>query len=167
MNDIFKRRSCRSFLDKEVSIEDIKDMLYAAMQAPSAMRQIPWEFVIVGKEEIPTLMNCSHGAGSLRECNKAVIFVMRNDLRCPEFLEQDMSSALDNFMLEGANKGIGTIWIGTYPHTERVDFLKKYLNIDNPYIPFAMVGVGYPKDSNLFKFDEARFDDSKIHIGKW
>ena len=79
MNDIFKRRSCRSFKDMEVKIEDIKEMLYAAMQAPSAMRQIPWDFVIVGKEEIPTLMNCSHGAGSLKECDKVVIFVMRND----------------------------------------------------------------------------------------
>lgn len=166
MNDIFKRRSCRSFKDQEVKMEDIKEMLYAAMQAPSAMRQIPWDFVVVDKVEIPTLMNCSHGAGSLRECNKVVIFVMRNDLRCPEFLEQDMSSALDNFMLEGANRGIATIWIGTYPHEERVDFLKKYLKIDNPYIPFAMVGVGYPKE-DIFKFDETRFDDSRIHIGKW
>lgn len=167
MNDIFKRRSCRSFLDKEVDIKDIKEMIYAAMQAPSAMKQIPWDFVIVDKKEIPTLMNCSHGAGSLRECNKVVIFVMRNDLRCPEFLEQDMSSALENFMLEGKDLGLGTIWIGTYPHEERVNFLKKYLKIDDPFIPFAMVGVGYPKDSNIFKFEENRFDDERIHIGKW
>jgi len=167
MNDIFKRRSCRSFKDKPVKLDDVKEMIYAAMQAPSAMRQIPWEFVIVDKNEIPNLINCSHGAGSLKECDKVVIFVMRNDLRCPEFLEQDMSSCIENFMLEGCNLGLGTIWIGTYPHEERVDFLKKYLNIDNPYIPYAMVGVGYPKDENLFKFDETRFDDKRIHIGKW
>ena len=55
MNDIFMRRSCRSFLDKEVKMSDLKEMLYAAMQAPSAMRQIPWHFVIVDKKEIPTL----------------------------------------------------------------------------------------------------------------
>ena len=166
MNDIFKRRSCRSFKDKEVRLEDIKEMLYAAMQAPSAMKQIPWEFVIVDKKEIRSLMNCSHGAQSLRECNKVVIFVMRNDLRCPEFLEQDLSCAVDNFMLQGKDLGLGTIWIGTYPHKERVDFLKNYLNIDEPFIPFAMVGVGYPSDDNLFKFDENRFDDTKIHVGK-
>ena len=167
MNKIFERRSCRSFIGKEVDINIIKEMIYAAMQAPSAMRQIPWHFVIVDKTEIPNLINCSHGAGSLKECDKVVIFVMQNDLRCPEFLEQDMSSALENFMLEGRDHGLGTIWIGTYPHSERIDYLKKYLNIDNPYIPFAMVGVGYPKDSNIFKFDESRFDDSRIHIGKW
>lgn len=167
MNDIFKRRSCRSFKDQEVKLDDVKEMIYAAMQAPSAMRQIPWEFVIVDKKEIPTLVNCSHGAQSLKECNKVVIFVMRNDLRCPEFLEQDMSSCIENFMLEGCNLGLGTIWIGTYPHKERVNFLKNYLKIDDPFIPYAMVGVGYPKDDNLFKFDETRFDDSKIHIGEW
>ena len=167
MNDIFKRRSCRSFIDKKVDLDLIKDMLYAAMQAPSAMRQIPWEFVVVDKDEIPTLMNCSHGAAALRECDKVVIFVMRNDLRCPEFLQQDMSASLENFMLEGKNKGLGTIWIGTYPHEERIDFLKKYLKITDPFIPFAMVGVGYPKDEDIFKFDETRFDDSKIHLGKW
>jgi len=167
MNNIFKRRSCRSFKDIEVSMEDIKEMLYAAMQAPSAMKQIPWDFVVVDKSEIKTLINCSHGAQSLKECNKVVIFVMRNDLKCPEFLQQDLSCAIDNFMLEGADRGIATIWIGTYPHKERIDFLKNYLKIDDPFIPFAMVGVGYPKDEKLFKFDETRFDDKRIHIGKW
>lgn len=167
MNKIFERRSCRSFIDKEVDITLVKEMIYAAMQAPSAMKQIPWHFVILDKKEIPTLMNCSHGAGSLRECDKVVVFIMQNDLRCPEFLEQDMSSAIENFMLEGRDLGLGTIWIGTYPHTERVNFLKDYLKIDNPYIPYAMVGVGYPKDSNIFKFEESRFDETRIHIGKW
>ena len=167
MNKIFERRSCRSFIDKEVDITLIKEMVYAAMQAPSAMKQIPWHFVILDKKEIPTLMNCSHGAGSLRECNKVVVFIMQNDLRCPEFLEQDMSSAIENFMLQGRDLGLGTIWIGTYPHEERVNFLKDYLKIDNPYIPYAMVGVGYPKDSNIFKFEESRFDETRIHIGKW
>lgn len=167
MNEIFKRRSCRNFKDLEVKMEDIKEMLYAAMQAPSAMRQIPWHFVVVDKKEIPTLMLASHGAQSLKECDKVVIFVMQNNLKCPEFLEQDMSSAIENFMLEGRNLGLGTIWIGTYPHKERVDYLKNYLKIDEPYIPYAMVGVGYPKDDKLFKFDETRFDDRRIHIGKW
>ena len=167
MNEIFKRRSCRNFKDAIVKMEDIKEMLYAAMQAPSAMRQIPWHFVVVDRKEIPTLMMCSHGAQSLKECDKVVIFVMQNNLKCPEFLEQDMSSAIENFMLEGRNLGLGTIWIGTYPHKERVDFLKNYLKIDEPYIPYAMVGVGYPKDDKLFKFDETRFDDKRIHIGKW
>ena len=167
MNKIFERRSCRSFIDKEVDITLIKEMIYAAMQAPSAMKQIPWHFVILDKREIPTLMNCSHGAGSLRECNKVVVFIMQNDLRCPEFLEQDMSSAIENFMLQGRDLGIATIWIGTYPHEERVNFLKDYLKIDEPYIPYAMVGVGYPKDNNIFKFEESRFDETRIHIGKW
>ena len=167
MNKIFERRSCRSFIDKEVDITLVKEMIYAAMQAPSAMKQIPWHFVILDKKEIPTLMNCSHGAGSLRECDKVVVFIMQNDLRCPAFLEQDMRSAIENFMLEGRDLGLGTIWIGTYPHEERVNFLKEYLKIESPYIPYAMVGVGYPKDSNIFKFEESRFDETRIHIGKW
>lgn len=167
MNDIFKRRSVREYLDKDVSIDIVKEMICAAMQAPSAMKQIPWHFVLIDKPHIKDLLDCSHGAMSLKECDKAVVFVMDTSLRCPEFLEQDMSSAIENFMLEGANNGIGTIWIGTYPHEDRVNYLRNYLNIKNPFTPYAIIGLGYPKNKDAFKILDDRFDLSRIHLGKW
>ena len=43
---IFKRVSCREFTDQKVSKSDLELILRAAMQAPSARNQQPWEFLI-------------------------------------------------------------------------------------------------------------------------
>ena len=47
MSSIFHRISVRKYKDKPVEEEKIKSILKAAMQAPSAMNQQPWEFYVV------------------------------------------------------------------------------------------------------------------------
>ena len=47
MNAIFKRKSIRKFLDKEIEDEKIERLLRAGMQAPSAINSQPWEFLVV------------------------------------------------------------------------------------------------------------------------
>ena len=44
MNSIFHRVSIRKFQDKPVEPEKIETLLRAAMAAPSARNQQPWEF---------------------------------------------------------------------------------------------------------------------------
>lgn len=44
---INKRRSIRKFEDKPVEKEKIDLLLRAAMQAPSAVNEQPWEFIVV------------------------------------------------------------------------------------------------------------------------
>ena len=52
MNAIFKRKSIRNFLDKEIEDEKIERLLKAGMQAPSAMNTQPWEFIVVTNEVV-------------------------------------------------------------------------------------------------------------------
>ena len=47
MADLFHRVSIRKFKDEAVSNEDIGYILEAAMAAPSAKNQQPWEFYVV------------------------------------------------------------------------------------------------------------------------
>ena len=47
MNEIFSRVSIRKFTDQQVEREKIVTMLRAAMQAPSAHNQQPWEFYVI------------------------------------------------------------------------------------------------------------------------
>lgn len=49
MNSIFSRVSIRKYQDKPVEKEKIEAILRAAMQAPSAANQQPWEFYVVHK----------------------------------------------------------------------------------------------------------------------
>ena len=47
MENIFHRISVRRFEDRPVEREKTKAILRAAMQAPSAANQQPWEFYVV------------------------------------------------------------------------------------------------------------------------
>ena len=52
MKIIDERRSVRSFSDQKVEEEKILSVLKAAMQAPSAKNQQPWEFVVIEKDSV-------------------------------------------------------------------------------------------------------------------
>ena len=47
MNEIFQRVSIRRFEDRPVEREKLEALLRAAMAAPSARNQQPWEFYVV------------------------------------------------------------------------------------------------------------------------
>ena len=51
MNNIYTRVSIRKYQDRPVEKEKTEAMLRAAMQAPSAANQQPWEFYVVTNEE--------------------------------------------------------------------------------------------------------------------
>lgn len=51
MNEIYTRVSIRKFEDRPVEPEKITQLLKAAMQAPSAGNQQPWEFYVVTDKE--------------------------------------------------------------------------------------------------------------------
>lgn len=56
IDDIIKsRRSIRAFLEKDVSPVIVKECLDAAIWAPSATNQQPWEFIIVGGNELKNI----------------------------------------------------------------------------------------------------------------
>jgi nitroreductase len=64
MNSIFHRTSVRNYLDKPVEQEKIIKMLKAAMAAPSAGNQQPWEYyVITGENKLEQLSLSSPYAG--------------------------------------------------------------------------------------------------------
>ena len=47
---INKRRSVRAFLDKEVDIEVVKDILETSKRAPSGVNSQPWKvYVLMGE----------------------------------------------------------------------------------------------------------------------
>ena len=52
MDQIFKRTSIRRYLDQPVEAEKTEYLLKAAMQAPSAGNQQPWEFYVITNRDI-------------------------------------------------------------------------------------------------------------------
>ncbi len=162
MNEIFKRVSIRKFNEKPVEKEKIEKILKAAMAAPSAGNQQPWEFfVVTDKEKIQKLSACSPYAGCSAKAPIVIVPCYRTSgLRFPEYDTIDLSIATENILLEITSLGLGGVWLGVAPDKDRIDKIDKELGIGKDIHAFALVALGYPAEE---KTQQDRFDESRIH----
>ena len=164
MSLLLERKSIRNFTDKPIEKELIDKMLKAAMQAPSAHNQQPWEYIVVDDRALlDELSSASTGAWMLKKVNVAIVPLIIPTEASPHFAVQDMAAATQNILLEATNLGIGSVWIGVYPLEERVNHIEKVLNIKNGKHPFSMIALGYPKYDKETKL---RYSKSRVHYNK-
>ena len=167
MNPIFKRRSIRKFSDDEVSINQVKNLIKAGMQAPSAFNSQPWEFIIVSdKKDLEAVSKMSRFAKPAKRAQKLII-VLGNTKKfrvVKDMIQQDLSACTQNILLQAVEEGLGAVWLGFYPKEDRVNALREYFNIPDHIIPFSVITIGYPKDE---KDPKSRYDESKIHLDKY
>lgn len=163
MEAIFNRRSIRKYEDRAVEKEKIEKLLRAAMQAPSAVNQQPWEFIVV--EDKDKLIKLSQASPySKMVANSAVTIVLlsrKKDLIFAPCIPQDMGAAAQNLLLEAVHLGLGAVWIGIAPVQERMDYVNDMFNLPEDIETFALIPVGYP-DSQKNEFVD-RFDSTRVH----
>jgi nitroreductase len=161
MNSIFSRTSIRKYQDKDVENEKIELLLKAAMAAPSAGNQQPWEFYVVkDKSKLEELANCSPYAGCAKGAPVAVVNCYRKDVMMPDYAEIDMSACTENILLEAADLGLGAVWLGIAPLQDRMQKVKEILEITVHLQPFAVIPIGYPeKEAD----QQDRYDQSRVH----
>lgn len=163
---IFERASVRSFTDEPVAKEDLERLLRAAMAAPSATNQQPWEFwVVTGPGRLEALSACSPYAGPTKRAAAAIVPCIRTEgILVPEMEQQDMGAAVENLLLEATRLGLGAVWQGIYPDQERASAVARVLGIEGrrDIVPFAIVAVGHPARRPA-PTGPSRFDPSRIH----
>lgn len=161
MNSIFHRVSIRRYQDKPVEEEKIEAVLRAAMQAPSAANQQPWEFyVVTNKEKIKELAAVSPYATPAANAPVVIVPVYRKDCILPMYAEIDLSIAVENMWLETDAQGLGGVWLGIAPREERMAAIEKVLSIPDGLRAFALFSLGYPAEERL---QQNRYDESRIH----
>lgn len=162
MNEIFTRVSTRKFEDRPVEPEKITQLLKAAMQAPSAGNQQPWEFyVVTDKDKIKALSEISPYAACAQNASAVIVPCYRtNGLRWNETVLLDLSCATENLLLEAVSLGLGTVWLCASPLNDRMTKADAVLGNPDGLHAFAVVPVGYPAET---KEQQNRFDESRIH----
>ena len=161
MNSIFHRTSVRKFLDQAVETEKIDKMMRAAMAAPSAGNQQPWEYyVVTDKTKLEELSATSPYAGFTKEAPLAFVACYRKDCKIPLYAQIDLSASVENVLLEADALGLGAVWIGTAPLEERMEKVKQVLSIPDNLEAFAVIPCGYPVKVNA---QQDRYDESRIH----
>jgi nitroreductase len=167
MDIIFNRRSVRKYTEQKIESEKVDRMLRAAMQAPSATNQQPWEFLVIDdKETIVKLAEFSPYAKMLPGAPLAMVILEKQGMRAPLFTEQDLGAAVQNLMLQAVEDGLGSVWMGVGRGTERETFLTEMFNLPETVKPFAVLAIGYPADENANKFVD-RYDEARVHYNKY
>ncbi len=161
MNSIFHRISVRKYEERAVEPEKIEMMLKAAMAAPSACNQQPWEFyVVTDKELIGQLSEASPYAKCAKEAPVVFVPCFRSEGIAPEYFNIDMSAAVENLLLEADTLGLGAVWMGISPDERRMEAVRKVLDIPANLNAFAMVPCGYPAEE---REQENRYEESRVH----
>ncbi len=165
MNAIFHRVSIRKYQDRPIEDEKIIKMLQAAMQAPSAANQQPWEYyVVTNQEKKDALSKVSPYAGFANSA--PVIFVacyQAQGLRAPSYAHIDLSASVENLLLEADALGLGAVWMGIAPQEERMEAVRQVINLPEDLHAFALISCGYPAEERP---QEPRYDESRVHYIK-
>ncbi len=166
MDAIFVRRSVRKFTTEKVLPPALDYMLKAAMAAPSAGNQQPWEFVVIDDRAVLDKIPSVHPYAEMLKQSPLAILVCGDLTREKRkgFWIQDCAAATQNLLLAATTLGLGSVWLGVYPREDRVEGLRALLNLPEHIVPFALVPVGEPDEH---KPPSDRYDATRVHKNKW
>jgi nitroreductase len=160
------RRSVRSFMAKPIPNETIEELLRAAMSAPSAGNEQPWQFLVIDdRKKLDSITGVNPNAKMCKEAQAAILVC--GDTTKEKYLGfwvQDCAAATQNILLAAHERGLGSVWTGIYPIPERVQGFRQLLEIPDTIIPFCLVPLGYPaKESPQVD----RFQRDRVHYNSW
>lgn len=161
---IFTRRSIRKYTADLVSEKDVKMMLKAAMPAPSASNRKPWHYIVVTDRAILDNLARAHPYGKMLLEALLCIVVCGDKNISSRCWVQDCSAATENLLLAATALGLGAVWLGVHPQEERVNPIRKVLNIPENIIPLNLISIGHPAEE---KEPRTQYDKLRVHRGQW
>ncbi|MDD5305344.1 MAG: nitroreductase family protein [Elusimicrobia bacterium] len=164
MDAIYERRSVRSYLPKTVDRALVRNLLDAAVQAPTAVHEEPWAFVVIqdpgtlkrlSDAALKTLQDREHGvqlpgAGSRHFQLPENVFYDAGTLiviygkPLGPFVAADCWLAAENLMLAARAIGLGTCVVGLSVAALNAPEWKKELKVPDGMTAYAPIIVGVP-----------------------
>jgi nitroreductase len=164
LNAIYQRRAIRLYKSEPMRRESLVKLLDAAAQAPSAMNEQPWAFVIIlGRERLAAyskrvkqyLLKLVDGPfphpigpliGSANIFYDAPALVLICATSGDAQAAEDCCLAAENFMLAAFSEGFGTCPIGCARPWLSLDAIKNEIGIPQEWTPVVPVIVGRPDE---------------------
>jgi nitroreductase len=144
---ISSRKSIRAYSDKPVEEEKLHRVLEAGRLAPSAKNRQDWKFVVARDAEVRRKLSVAamgqrfvaQAPVAIVGCGTEPTYVM--PCGQPAY-SVDVSIAFYFMVLEAAELGLGTCWLGAFDEEE----VKKVLGIPPGVRVVAMTPLGYPAE---------------------
>lgn len=163
---IYTRRSVREFKPEPVDQQTLRQLIDAAIQAPSAMNRQPWSFVVVRDKALLARISNESKAHLLKTTpagllshhlhemlgspafdifyHAPALIVIATEAENP-WAVADCALAAQTLMLAARAAGLGTCWIGFAQGWLALPEGKAALGIPAGYLPVAPIIVGHPK----------------------
>ena len=159
------RRSIRAYTTRTVSDDLIKQLLEAAMSAPSAGNRQPWHFVVViERRTLDALADLLPFGKMIKQAPLAMIVCGDLHIQPDSFWVQDCSAATQNILLAAHAKGLGAVWLGVYPKEERVAEIRTQFKLPQHAVPLCVLSIGYPAEPSG-RVD--RYQAARVHTNTW
>ena len=166
LENIFARKSVRSYTDEPVSPEQVETILKAAMAAPSGMNMQPWRFVVVTDQKVKDKL----AVGFNKMIAKAPVVIIvcgktTNKLGAPnKNWTADCAASTENLLLAVEALGLGAVWTACYPYEDRMNPTVEALGLPENISPYCIVPIGHPAGNDKPK---DKWNPENIHYEKW
>ena len=166
LDNIFARKSVRSYTDEPVSPEQVETILKAAMAAPSGMNMQPWRFVVVTDQKVKDKL----AVGFNKMIAKAPVVIIvcgktTNKLGAPnKNWTADCAASTENLLLAVEALGLGAVWTACYPYEDRMNPTVEALGLPENVSPYCIVPIGHPAGNDKPK---DKWKPENIHYEKW
>ncbi len=166
MEAILSRRSIRKYTTRPVPETVVKELLAAAMAAPSAGNEQTWHFIVIDDRQILNeITKYHHFAQMLKEAPCAIVVCGDAKLEMYKGLwVQDCSAATENLLIAAQAKGLGAVWLGIYPIMKRIAATQELLGLPENVIPLCLIAIGYPAEEKL---PANRYNPSRVRYNRW
>jgi nitroreductase len=163
---IHTRRSIRQYEQRPVPGELVEELLRAAMMAPSACNVQPWHFVVIDdRRTLDAIPVFAPHASMVAAAPLAILLCADLSIEVsPGYGLIDCSAATEKVLLAAHGLGLGAVWCGVYPLTERMEGFRRLLRLPENVMPHSLVVVGYPAEQPP---SEDRYRPERVHRNAW
>lgn len=161
---IFTRRSIRRYTSEAVTDEELKTLLEAGMNAPSANNRQPARYIVVDdRAKLNAIMEVHPYSRMLAEAPMAIVVCGDTEVSS-SYWQQDCAAATENILLAARALGLGSVWMGVYPNEDRTAAVIALFGMPDTVKPMCIIAVGHPAEQ---KGRVDRYDEGKIHNNVW
>lgn len=160
------RRSIRQFLNRPVGEDLVKELLSAAMSAPTAGGIQPWRFVVItDREKLDKIPDFHPYAGMISR--------LRSPSSCAGTPRRPITANTGcrtapplwkTCCSRHAPKELASLWCGVHPVPEREQAFRELFNLPDTVSPLGLAILGYSETPFSHK---ERYDEQKVHYNVW
>ena len=144
-----KRRSIRSFDQRQVEVEKIELLTEALLRSPTSKGRHPWDFIVVTDPDIKSLLSSAKAKGAAFLAHAPLCIVICADPKVSDVWIEDCAVAATIIQLAAEDLGLGSCWsqVRRRQHetgAPSTTILRRILQLPDHFEVTSIIGIGYP-----------------------